>query len=632
METLFILVENYAWLAGWLVTCLVPGIACWGVFTRPAHPYDPPWPNPELALFFTLCTGLAIQIVLLIILASSGLLSTVPILATLTGLMIASLVAFKLSPGGWLQFSRSFRLTGIEWLTILPILLLILPWIFRPLGPPIGSDSLTYHLPYARFYLEQGGLAVNETLRFPLHTHSINLLYAAAMIRPGATLTQMMHASMGLLALLGIYGMSRHWHGWVSGVLVVIGVLLFEEFVRSFGYAYVGNGVILFTTAAFLSVALWTEGKQQSFLWFCAFFAGIAMGIKYQGALFTVPLGLMVLWFSRDLKLTVKFTLLTSLFGLFWYVRSWLISGNPIHPFAGELFGYYIWTAKEVAGQMWELKSHGIDRSFLNFLLLPERMFSARDSFNGFTGSGGILVGAFMVSCLLFHWQKPFVKAMQLTCLVYLIFWFWSSQVIRYLLLITPLMSLCTVTVFVDFGSRLKLVQNANRPGNFRMSVFSYANVLLVVSLISLAWFAGQTLALDHEKVPLTKQQQVEYLRRVIPAYDLMVAAATDPRIGAGPVMQFRVPESKYFFPGTVYGDWMGTHTYKRFAHIGPSDHWEIDDSETLHRKVIEEGFRAVAMRKGQNIQFKPQSIESYREHFDIVLETKKGVLMVPIQ
>ena len=246
--------------------------------------------------------------------------------------------------------------------------------MLRPLGPPYGTDALTYHLPYARFYLEQGGLAVIETLRYPLHTHNINLLYSAALIRPGATLAQMMHAAMGLLALLGIFGMSRHWHNWVTATLSAAGVLLFAEYVRSFGYAYIDNGVVLFVTAAFLCMALWTEDRQNTLLWFCALFAGTAMGTKYQGALFTIPLGLMVLWFSKDLKLTFRFALLTSLFGLFWYVRSWLISGNPVHPFAGDLFGYYIWTAEDLASQMGELKSHGIDRSLLNFLLLPEQI------------------------------------------------------------------------------------------------------------------------------------------------------------------------------------------------------------------------------------------------------------------
>ena len=622
MENLIIIAGNYAWLAAWLAACMVLGIACWGVFAKREITPTELWANPELALFFTISTGLALHILVLIVLAVSNLLSPVPIISVLTGLTVGSMISLRLRPAGWNGFTGTFRLSGAEYLRILPILLLILPWVIRPLGPPSGPDALTYHLPYARFYLEQGGLVVNETLRFPLQTHNINLLYSAALIRPGATLTQLLHAAMGFLAMLGVFGMARRWHGWLTAVLVVLGVLLFAEFVRSFGYAYVGNGVVLFGTAAFLTMALWIEERARYLLWFCALFSGIAMGIKYHGALFTVPLGLTLLWFSKDLKLTIRFALLTSIIGLFWYLRSWWISGNPVHPFAGELFGYYIWTADDLAANMKELQGHGVDKNLLNFLLLPERLFSERLSFNGSTGNGGILIGVFMLSCLLFRWQRPAVKAMQLTCLAYLLFWFWSSQVIRYLLLITPLMSLCAVTAFASFFSRAKLMQEKRG--------FTLEKITLPLTIAMLSGFGWYTIKADLHHVPLNKQQQAEFLGNTQPAYDLMIAAAADPRIGTGPVLQFRLTGSRYFFPGMVYGDWMGAYPYNRYSHWGSSTHWEINDSETLFRQIKAEGFKAVAMNKNPDIQFSPQDIASYREHFEIVLETDGGVLMIP--
>ncbi len=630
-EIFFILVENYALLAAWLISCLLPGIVLWGLVAGAGRTQSMPWPNPELALFFTVCAGLSLQILLLIILAVSNLLSPVPILAVLAGLVAGSVVALKLNPAIWEDFTRPFRLTGFEWLQILPVFLLILPWVLRPLGPPYGMDALTYHLPYARFYLEHGGLAVNETLRFPLHTHNINLLYAAALIRPGSVLPQMMHAAMGWLAVTGVYGMSRHWHNWFTGILTAAGVLLLKEFVHSFGYAYVDNGVLLFVTAAFLCMALWVDSRQRSLLWFCALFAGTAMGTKYQGALFTIPLGLMLLWFSKDVKLTARFAFLTGVFGLFWYLRSWVISGNPVHPFAGDLFGYYIWSAKELAAQIVELKSHGIDRTLLNFLLLPWKLYSESLRFNGYTGNGGVLVGVFMLSCLLIRWQKPFVRALQITCLAYLIFWFWSSQVLRYLMLITPLMSLAAVTAFAVFAEMIWNGQKIKTSGKSSKSITTVGKAFLFATLALLLGFGLQNLRLDRHRVPLTAQQQTEFLRREVPAYDLMLAASADPRIGMGPILQFRVSESRYFFPGTVVGDWMGLYGYKQFAHIGPTGYWEIDGSESLYQKVKERGIKAVAMHKHADV-FWPQDIASYRDHFDIVLETADGVLMIPKQ
>jgi hypothetical protein len=90
------------------------------------------------------------------------------------------------------------------------------------------------------------------------------------------------------------------------------------------------------------------------------------------------------------------------------------------------------------------------------------------------------------------------------------------------------------------------------------------------------------------------------------------------------------VPEIRFFYHGGVAGDWMGVHSWKKYGHIGPSGHWELNHSEELHQQVLEAGFKAVAFRKGQDIQYKPQDIDSYRQHFEILLETETGVLMIP--
>lgn len=629
MDALLTLSADCTWLVLWLAACATLGLAFRASLAGTGTHAEAPWPNPELALFFTICTGLALHVLVLIVLAVFHLLRPLPVVLALAVLTAGSVWLLARRPTEWHGFAASFRTGPGGWLRVLPILLLILPWILRPLLPPGGSDALTYHLPYARFYLEQGGLAVNETLRFPLHTHNVNLLYAAALIRPGATLAQLLHAAMGFLAMLGVYGIARHWQGWPAAVLAAAGMLLLGEFRYSFSTAFVDNGVLLFVTAAFLALALWSEEGSRRLLWCGALFAGTAMGTKYFGALFAIPLGLMVLWFSRDLKLTARFALAVAGTGLFWYLRSWWISGNPVHPFAGDLFGYWLWTAEELKGQMLELKGHGVERTWLNFLLLPERMFSERLSFNGATGMGGILVGAFMLSCLLLPWQRPAVRIMQLTSLAWLVFWFLSSQVIRYLMLVVPLMSLTAAIAWTGIIARV--TDTRGRAGE-RPVIRSAAlgTAALLVSLLLLTAYSVRELRRELPRFPLQAEQREQYLLSRQPSYEIALAAIADPRIGAGPVLQFMLQEIRWFYPGSVYGDWMGKHAFRRYGHIGPSDRWEINHSAALHRQVTEAGIRAVAMSKAGDIQFRPQEIASYRDYFEIVVETDQAVLMVP--
>jgi len=643
-ELIAIVLVQYAWLALWLASALLTGLAVQCVILKDTLA-ELPWPNVELAVFFGISIGLASQIVVLIALAASNQLNSTAILIANSLLLGGSTWLVWRHPGGFRAFLASFDLPMKTWLTVLPVLLIVGAWLIRPLGPAGGSDSLTYHLPYARFYLEQGGLAVNDTLRFPLHSHNVNLLYAVALLRadPGqsASLAQMLNASMGWLSLLGIYGAARAWGGWFAAILAVSSVLLLEEFILSFGAAFVDNGAMLFITAAFLAVARWQEGIQRagqqekslylSWLWLAAICAGTAMGTKYLGAWFTVPLGLWVLWQSRSLAISLRFALLVSVFGLFWYLRAWWLVGNPVHPFAGEIFGYSIWTADDLRGQMSELASHGVDKTFLNLLLLPLKMFSESLKFTGATGNAGWLVGLFMVSCCLFPLQRHVLKPIHLTCLVYLVFWFWTSQVIRYLMIILPLMSLCTVVLWVDLASRLAAGVKTRSVNDKVIRQSSYfEGIGLGLVLVVLAYLSTQHLYRDLNWIPLTPKDKHHALMKSQASYPLAMAALDDQRIASGPILQFQLQEIRWFFPGAVIGDWMGRYPFWEFGHIGPSGHWEINSGAKLVQQMKAIGAVAVVFKKDPDIQFSPQPLEHYLDEFEIIKETDSAVLLVP--
>jgi hypothetical protein len=417
-----------------------------------------------------------------------------------------------------------------------------------------------------------------------------------------------------------------------------------DEFVYSFSAAFVDNGLMFFITAAFLAMTLWQEGEGKygqghigrngGWLWMAAICAGSAMGTKYLGAWFTVPLGLWVLWQSRSLGLSIRFAVLVSAVGLFWYLRSWWLVGNPVHPFAGELFGYSFWTASDLRGQMSELASHGLEKTWLNLLLLPVKMFTDWHRFNGSTGNVGFLIGLFMASCLLLPLQRASLKPVHWVCIFYLIFWFWTSQVVRYLMIILPLMSLCSVMVWAECFSRLWApIATSLRAGRAGRAGKLYAKTGLIalgLALLSTGFLGAQQGYRDLLRIPLTPQRQHEVLLESQPAYSAAIAALADERIAKGPILQIQIPEIRWFFPKTVYGDWMGLYPFEKFGRIGPSGHWDINPGSVLVEQVRSVGAVAVVFRKDPGIQFNPQPLESYLDDFEIVAENDKTVLMVP--
>ena len=66
--------------------------------------------------------------------------------------------------------------------------------------------------------------------------------------------------------------------------------------------------------------------------------AGTAIGTKYFGLPLVGILGLWLLIIRRDWKASLAFGLTALAVGGAWYLRSFVISGDPIHPVGGHIF------------------------------------------------------------------------------------------------------------------------------------------------------------------------------------------------------------------------------------------------------------------------------------------------------
>ena len=124
---------------------------------------------------------------------------------------------------------------------------------------------------------------------------------------------------------------------------------------------------------------------------------------------------------------TLKTTLTTGLVygvavlltGSWWYIRSYLISGDPAHPAGASIFGFFLWNDADLALQNAEQATYGVSR---NPLLLINALKEA-----------GVLPWVLALAGLFIWRLPPAIRALQLTFIVYLLFWFFVTQVPRYL-------------------------------------------------------------------------------------------------------------------------------------------------------------------------------------------------------
>ena len=141
-------------------------------------------------------TGIGLLAVTLFILAALNALNAVAIGLVLGAeTLLAGMLTNRSLAGR--QQSAGAAISGFArrnaYLLVCTVLVTV-PLVMRALGAPLEWDEVSYHLPYVREYIAHGGLTVAEYLRFPLHSHNYQLLYAAALIFSSEAGAHMVHA------------------------------------------------------------------------------------------------------------------------------------------------------------------------------------------------------------------------------------------------------------------------------------------------------------------------------------------------------------------------------------------------------------------------------------------------------
>ena len=236
--------------------------------------------NLSSRLFFSTSFGLCICIATLFLLALFGQLTRIAMLGSMIALTISAVTVSIIYYRRYGRVSINLSATLEQLLWVLPVVLFLVGFILLPLSPTDQSDELSYHLPYAQFYLDNQGLAVNESLRYPLHTQNLNLLYSMGLAFSGPLMTHLIHASLAVLTAFGIYGFCQHYSNSLTGFMAVIVFLGFQKTVQAMTNAYVDLGVPCFLFASIFSLLKWQESDDRRFFILSAVSLGIVMGIE----------------------------------------------------------------------------------------------------------------------------------------------------------------------------------------------------------------------------------------------------------------------------------------------------------------------------------------------------------------
>lgn len=228
--------------------------------------------------------------------------------------------------------------------------LMVLMTLLVALSPPLGWDSLFYHLTGPKLVLEAGrimpGIDVPH-FNFPGFSE---MLFTLLLAIAGDGATAPLHLGYGILTGAAVYALTRRWFGqsaaWMS---LAVWVSMPMVFVLA-GWAYNDLALVFYQTLALIAVLQWRDRRETKWLTLAGIALGLEMGLKYVSAMSALAIGILVLWqlmrgrvrFRTAIRSLITFALPALLIASPWYLKSLAFTGNLFYPF---LFGGRFWDA-----------------------------------------------------------------------------------------------------------------------------------------------------------------------------------------------------------------------------------------------------------------------------------------------
>ena len=241
----------------------------------------------------------------------------------------------------------------------------VLTTFLAALGPSDGRDwdGLSEHLAQAKTYLRHHRV---EPLWWDHHSHfpaTVVMLYCAGLALGGQGAAKLFHWGFGLLSLLAAWRLARRHLRLSSGGPAAWVLASTPMFGWLATVGYVDLAAVFYCLLAVDHALAWMESGRRTDLVRSAAMAGCGMAVKGQGLFtFGIMLVYLALWAwraRRRLRELVLFAVVAGAIAAPWYIKSWVVTGNPVYPFAYGIFGGKQWSAEQARHYAYHHASFG---------------------------------------------------------------------------------------------------------------------------------------------------------------------------------------------------------------------------------------------------------------------------------
>ena len=308
------------------------------------------WPgNPIYTASISLFLGVAIWYTAASFAGFLGILNLGALWAFLGAATLLIVIAYFTMP---VEFKTSnltltnLRLCPTDWA------LLALSLSFFPIAAnaPHNWDDVMYHLPHARAWFIEGKLSVNTAFRYPLFPLSPSALTAWWMNFDTALISRLANILCFTAVTFLLYDQAKQRCGASLGFVAGFTWMLIVEN-EILGSGYVDVPLTAMVTGSIFFCLRYSEDRTLKNLIAAGFLIGSALSMKYQAVIFLMVPGLLLLIFSGGLMRGLLLSATVALVGGGWYLRAFLVSGDPVHPMGAEIFGFWLWNESDLEGQ-----------------------------------------------------------------------------------------------------------------------------------------------------------------------------------------------------------------------------------------------------------------------------------------
>ncbi|MBV9217086.1 MAG: phospholipid carrier-dependent glycosyltransferase [Acidobacteria bacterium] len=466
----------------------------------------------------------------------------------------------------------------------------ILLTLISALAPPIAKDALLYHFSVPKAFVAQhssgfvgGNIASYLAMGTEMH-------YVWAMLLGGLCSPRTAEAAAGAtgflflpLLLMTVYGWTRELklsRNWALLATAIVATVPTAYHVASSGY--IDLSLALYVTLATYSLTRWW--KEQSWGWaiMIAIFLGAALSVKLTAVFAFAAFALIVLLRARDQVATAPgldkkdapdnteavsarsngagravlkgfgALLLAGVIASPWYIRTWIATGSPVFPFYMNIWpGHASGWDVERSNLFQEMNSQygDVDKNKLNLVTAPVRASIAAQPEQP-ANYDGVLGVAFLIGLPLLIWALwKFDLAVEIKIAVGVagvlyLSWLFSSEQLRYLLPILPLLA---IGIVASGEAISKTRESLGKVLRYSLIAASACGLLT-----SFAWFCQKAPL----RVVLGGETRDEYLTRNLDYYPYYkeINTNTDP---SSRVWLINMRRDTYYIDRPVVSDYL---------------------------------------------------------------------------